>query len=171
MLRAGVFVDASNIYRKGIQVNFPAILEELNRRYEIVRANAYVTVNPESRESVEKFMLVLRSSGFKVIEKDWKTLPDGRVKANMDMEIAVDMLLQSRNMDVVVLMSGDGDFVRVVNAIQDTGRRVEVISWGYATSRDLVRAADSFTRLETLSNAFVSAKDGSIPPAPDDPDV
>jgi uncharacterized LabA/DUF88 family protein len=81
----------------------------------------------------------------------------------MDMELAVDMLTQARNLDVVVLASGDSDFVRLVRAVQNLGKRVEVIAFQDRIGFDLIKEADSFSALESLEDIFLSEPD---PPQP-----
>jgi uncharacterized LabA/DUF88 family protein len=82
----------------------------------------------------------------------------------MDMELAVDMLTQAHSLDVVVLASGDSDFVRLVRAVQNLGKRVEVIAFQDRIGFDLIKEADSFSALESLEEIFLSEPD---PPQPD----
>src|SRR5207237_3798205 len=84
----------------------------------------------------------------------------GRIKANLDIEMAVDIMLLSENLDVVVLVSGDGDFVRLVEAIQMKGVRCEVIGFGISTSNELIEIADQFTEIGSLTGIFRNAPSG-----------
>jgi hypothetical protein len=92
--------------------------------------------------------------------KDIHKYEGGRIKANLDIEIAVDIMLLSENLDVVVLVSGDGDFVRLVEAIQMKGVRCEVIGFGISTSNELIEAADHFTEIGSLPGIFRNAPSG-----------
>jgi hypothetical protein len=74
--------------------------------------------------------------------------------------MAVDIMLLSENLDVVVIVSGDGDFVRLIEAVQMKGVRCEVISFGISTSNELIEAADQFTEICTLSGIFRNAPSG-----------
>jgi uncharacterized LabA/DUF88 family protein len=163
-LKAGLYVDAANLYRKdGPSINYRVLKEYVSGGRELLRSNAYVTVDPDNPKPVKGFISALRDIGFKVIEKEWTRSSDGRVKANMDMELAVDMLTQAENLDVIVLASGDSDFVRLVRAVQNLGKRVEVIAFQDRIGFDLIKEADSFNALESLNEIFMSEPD---PPQP-----
>ncbi len=121
---------------------------------EPVRLNAYVTYDaeraeqdPSYRDAQNNFFSLLRDFGYKVIEKHvrWYTDESGNRfgKANADLDMAVDALLQSQNIESVLLATGDGDFVRVVQAMQNTGCRVEVVAFDNV-SGNLRREADIF---------------------------
>src|SRR5437867_423933 len=103
--------------------------------------------DPAYRGNATSFHVAMRNVGFKVIEKpvSWYVNEDGvRVsKANSDLDLAVDMLLQSAKLDRVVLVSGDGDFVQVVRALQNNGCRVELVAF-QSVSYDLRCEADLF---------------------------
>ncbi len=142
MLKTGVYVDAANINQNGGWGMRYDILKKVATRgtAHLLRANAYVVRdkdreknNSEWRTKVGRYFDKLRSFGFKLFEKVVATYTDedGNVsrKANADMEIAVDALLQVKNLDRIVLLSGDGDFVRLVQALQNMGCRVEVIAF------------------------------------------
>src|SRR5919199_3219308 len=141
-LRAGVYVDVENIARNGGRgMRFDALRDYACRDgADAIRLNAYLAFDEERaqrdfdyRNRATRYHFALRDVGFKVIEKpvQWYTNEDGlRVsKANSDLDLAVDMLLQSAKLDRVVLVSGDGDFVQVVRALQNRGCRVELIGF------------------------------------------
>ena len=141
-LRAGVYVDVENIARNGGRgMRFDTLREYAARDgADAIRLNAYLAFDeeraardPDYRAKATRYHFALRDTGFKVIEKavQWYTNEDGvRVsKANSDLDLAVDMLLQSAKLDRVVLVSGDGDFVQVVRALQNMGCRVELIGF------------------------------------------
>ncbi len=138
--RVGVYVDASNIYRNGGSRMRYDVLREFACRdgSELVRLNAYVSydterarLDPTYATGVSKFFAVIRDLGYKVIIKEVKWYQDESGdrygKANADLDLAVEMLLQSEKLDRIVLVSGDGDFARVVRAVQNRGCRVEVV--------------------------------------------
>lgn len=141
-IRAGVYVDVENIARNGGRgMRFDTLREYATRDgADAIRLNAYLAYDEdranrdlEYRSKATRYHFALRDTGFKVIEKavQWYTNEDGvRVsKANSDLDLAVDMLLQSAKLDRVVLVSGDGDFVQVVRALQNMGCRVELIGF------------------------------------------
>jgi uncharacterized LabA/DUF88 family protein len=154
--KVGVFVDNENIRRNG---GFGMRYENLRNfacrgDAEPIRLNAYVSFDKRRAErdgeyssNINKFFSSIRDNGFKVIEKEvkWYTNEDGTEfgKANADLDMAVDALLQSENLERVILATGDGDFVQVVRALQNKGCRVEVISFDNV-SQDLRRECDMF---------------------------
>jgi len=122
--------------------------------HEAMRLNVYVSFDAKRAETDEeyearqyRFHSALRDVGYKVIQKKikWYTDEAGArmAKANVDLDLAVDALLQSNSLDRVVLATGDGDFVQVVRALQNTGCRVEVVAFANV-SADLRREADLY---------------------------
>lgn len=155
-LRVGVYVDVANINRNGGYGMAYDVLRQFACRgwAEAIRLNAYVSYDAElaRRDSsyynrTNSFFAVLRDFGYKVIQKEvkWFTDEDGNqvAKANADLDLAVDALMQSDNLDRVVLVTGDGDFVQVVRALQNKGCRVEVVAFRNVSS-ELRREADLF---------------------------
>ena len=159
----GVFVDVSNLFYSaksaGVEVNYCRLLEHAVAGRDLIRASAYTGVDPENPNQ-RKFIDFLRANGYKVICKDIHQYEGGRIKANLDIEVAVDIMLLSENLDVVVLVSGDGDFVRLIEAVQMRGVRCEVIGFGISTSNELIDIADQFTEIGTLPGIFRNAPSG-----------
>lgn len=155
----GVFVDVSNLFYSaksaGVEVNYCRLLDAALAGRDLIRACAYTGVDPDNPNQ-RKFIDFLRANGYKVICKDIHKYEGGRIKANLDIEMAVDIMLLSENLDVVVLVSGDGDFVRLLEAVQLKGVRCEVISFGISTSNELIEAADQFTEITSLPGIFRS---------------
>ncbi|MCP4657884.1 MAG: NYN domain-containing protein [bacterium] len=154
--RVGVYGDVANMYRNGGQRMQYDVLREFACRgpSEPVRLNAYVTYDvdragrdPTYREGTEAFHSKLRDYGYKVIVKEvrWYRDDSGNRygKADADLDLAVDALLQSEKLDRVLIASGDGDFVNVVRALQNRGCRVEIVGLDN-TSSDLRQEADLF---------------------------
>ena len=152
----GVYVDAANIVMNGGYGMRYDVLREFSSRgnAEPARLNVYVTFDPERstndpsyRKGQFGFYSLLRDFGYKVIQKNvkWYTDENGIRfgKANADLDMGVDALLQSKNMDRVLLITGDGDFVRVIQALQNNGCRVEVMGFENV-STDLRHEADLF---------------------------
>jgi uncharacterized LabA/DUF88 family protein len=152
----GVYVDASNISRNGGQRMQYDILREFSCRdnAEAQRLNVYLAYdeeradsNPVYREKAHAYQSALREIGYKVIEKKVKWFIDENGnrygKANADLDMAVDVLLQSENLDRVLLVTGDGDFVQVVRALQNKGCRVETLAFDNV-SEELRRESDMF---------------------------
>src|SRR5512142_161995 len=154
--KVGVYVDVANIYNNGGQRMQYDVLRQFACRdgSEPIRLNAYVTYDSsradrdeDYRKGSANFHSALRDLGYKVIVKEirWYEDESGRVigKANADLDLAVDALLQSENLDRVLIASGDGDFVQVVRALQNRGCRVEIIGLENVSSR-LKQEADMF---------------------------
>ena len=154
--RVGVYIDVPNLTRNGGYGMRYEVLREFACRgnAEPVRLNAYVSLDADRaetdtpyREAQYGFYSLLRDFGYKVIQKNvkWYTDESGNRfgKANADLDLAVDALLQSESVDRVLLATGDGDFVQVVRALQNKGCRVEVVAFENV-SADLRREADLF---------------------------
>lgn len=120
----------------------------------LLRANSYlaedrerIKEDPDYRQKLYRYHDVIRQCGFKVIKKIVKHFVDDEgiltTKANADMDLAIDALLQARNLDRIILLTGDGDFIRLVLALQNMGCRVEVIGFNHV-SNELKETADSF---------------------------
>jgi uncharacterized LabA/DUF88 family protein len=159
----GVFVDVSNLFYSaksaGVEVNYCRLLDLSVAGRDLIRACAYTGVDPDNPNQ-RKFIDFLRANGYKVVCKDIHKYEGGRIKANLDIEMAVDIMLLSANLDVVVIVSGDGDFVRLVEAVQMKGVRCEVISFGISTSNELIESADQFTEITSLPGIFRNAPSG-----------
>lgn len=156
-MNVGVYVDNANLTKNGgVGMRYDVLRDFACRDgAEAVRLNTYVPFDEERAEQDAQYRhkswsyhAALRDFGFKVIQKPvrWFTDEDGNRfgKANADLDMAVDALLQSDKLDRVVLCTGDGDFVQVVKALQNKGCRVEVIAFNNV-SGELRREADEFT--------------------------
>ena len=155
-LRVGVYVDAENLSRNGGDRMQYRVLRNIACREggQAIRLNTYIAFDERRaldeqayRESMLEYYSAVRDAGFKIIEKKVQHFTDRsgleRSKANADLDMAVDCLLQSEHLDRVVLGTGDGDFVQVVRALQNRGCRVEIIAFDNV-SGNLRREADHF---------------------------
>lgn len=155
-LRVGVFVDAENVrYNGGYQMRYDVLRQFAAREGAILqRLNTYLAFDIErAREDQEyakksrAYQQMVRDFGWKITVKIVRRYVDenGNVttKANADLDMAVDAMLQANKLDQVLLVTGDGDFVQVVNALQNTGCRVELIGFKNV-SRQLQQQADTF---------------------------
>ena len=142
-----MFVDVANLYYaargQDVDVDYVALLKHATKGRDLIRAYAYSGLDPEN-ENQRKFLDFLNKNGYKVVHKDIRKFGDGRVKANLDIELVVDMLRLGDRMDIAVVVSGDGDFASAIRALQDRGVRCEVISFRPNTSSDLIAVADEF---------------------------
>ncbi len=156
MLKTGVYVDAENIKMSGgYGMRYDVLVDLANTgQSTMLRANCYLAedrertkADPDYRQKVYAYHNILRQCGFKIIKKYVRRYQDedGNVttKANADMDLAIDALLQARNLDRVILLTGDGDFIRLVTALQNKGCRVEVIGF-HNVSHELRETADAY---------------------------
>jgi len=157
--RVGVLVDIQNLYYSakvlyGKKVNFKKVLEEAVAGRKPIRAIAYGIKTLEGQE--EKFFDALDKQGFEVKTKDLQIFPGGQKKGDWDVGIAVDAIKMSKSLDAVVLISGDGDYIPVVEYIQNTtGCRVEGMAFLESTSNKLIEALDDFTNLSENKKKFL----------------
>lgn len=154
--RIGVFVDAANIElaldRLKHRVNWKKMLDFLSEGRQLVRAVAYSPVHDDPGVSIEtqRFAEPFLDQGYRVVTKPLRRFSDGTIKANVDIEIALDIMEMLDRLDVVVLVSGDGDFERLVEVVQSKGVRVEVVSVGSSTASNLRHAADRFVDIQAI---------------------
>jgi uncharacterized LabA/DUF88 family protein len=148
--RVAVFIDVQNMYHSAknlynANVNFAEILKEAVAGRQLIRAVAYVIRSKSSEE--ETFFEALSKQGFEVRMKDLQIFYGGMKKADWDVGIAIDMIKTSESVDVVVLVSGDGDYIPVVEYVQNHGRLVEVLAFKKTTSSKLIERANDFIDL------------------------
>lgn len=156
MLKTGIYVDAENVRLCGGYGMRYDILGELANagNSTLLRANSYLAEDRTRTKEDDEYRLklyryhdIVRQCGFKIIKKYVKHFVDDEgiltTKANADMDLAIDALLQARNLDRIILLTGDGDFIRLVLALQNMGCRVEVIGFNNV-SQELKEAADSY---------------------------
>ncbi len=149
-----VFVDVANVFyaakAAGVDIDYVTLLKSVTAGRDLVRAYAYTGLDPDN-ENQRNFHDFLRRSGYKVVSKDIRKYGDGKVKANLDIELVVDMMKTARNLDIAIVVSGDGDFAPAIRAVQEQGVRVEVLSFRGNTSSDLIDVADLFTDIAQIA--------------------
>lgn len=146
--RVGVFIDTQNLYHSAkhlykTRVNFAKVLEEAVGDRILVRAIAYV-ISTESGEE-GNFFEALTKIGIETKIKGLQIFSDGAKKADWDVGIAIDAVKLSPKLDTVIIASGDGDFVPLIEYLDMHGVQVEVISFGKSSSSKLKEAAHAFT--------------------------
>jgi uncharacterized LabA/DUF88 family protein len=168
--RIGVFVDVQNMYYSGrymynSKVNFKALLNEAVQGRTLIRAIAYVIRTEDVGR--EEFFKVLENMGYEIKAKDIQIFVDGSKKGDWDIGIAMDMIEMAPRLDTLVLISGDGDFIPLVEHLQRAmGCRVEVIAFGKSASGKLKEAANSFVDLDENPKKFLIAR-SARPRAPE----
>ncbi len=162
--RVGVFIDIQNLYHSakhlhGGRVNYKALLESVVGGRRLVRAIAYVvTSDPQTGE--DAFFEALENVGIELRSKDLQIFASGSKKADWDIGMAIDAVRIAPSLDVVVLLTGDGDFVSLVEYLQTgLGKIVEVAAFGPVTSGKLKEVADKFVDIEDMPKVvFKTAK-------------
>jgi len=157
--RIGVFVDVQNMYYSAknmynAKVNFKAVLQTAIAGRKIVRAIAYTIRADVGLE--KQFFTALEQIGFEVKSKDLQTFVGGAKKGDWDIGIAMDMIELAPKLDVLILVSGDGDFVDLLDHLRRAmGCKTEVMAFGKSSSSRLREAADSFTDLDKNKNRYL----------------
>ncbi len=150
--RVAVFIDTQNLYHSAknlyhSRVNFGNVLKDSVAGRRLVRARAY-SVTTESGEE-KAFFEALGKVGIEMITKDLQVFYGGAKKADWDVGLAVDAITAAPKVDTIVLVTGDGDFVPLVEYLQmHSGCQVEVVSFGRSTSSKLKEATDDFLDLD-----------------------
>ena len=157
--KTGLLVDGNNIFRSDFPIDYKALYEHVAREHDLLRATAYIVVDPDNPEKSRPFVHFLMSTGFKVVQRPLIRSPEGTVRASTSVSLAVDMLGYARNLDVIVLVSGDGNLVPAVEEVQRMGRRVEVIAFADRSSKDIQDATDSFFPLQMVENVQRDSRD------------
>jgi uncharacterized LabA/DUF88 family protein len=162
--RVAVFIDGNNLFHAArfhnLDLDYNKLLRVLLGDGRLLRAFFYTGVDVGA-ERQQGFLLWMRRNGFRVVQKELKTFFDGTRKANLDVEIAVDMLSLAEKYDAAVLVSGDEDFVYAINAVAYRGCRVEVAGFRSNTAPRLIDVADYFIDLGEIGELV--RKDSSQP--------
>ena len=157
--RIGVFVDVQNMYYSGKQhhsakVNFKELLKEAVKGRTLIRAFAYV-IKADMKDE-QNFRDALSNFGYEVKIKDLQVFFGGAKKGDWDIGIAMDMIELAPKLDTLVLVSGDGDFVPLVEYLKNThGCQVEVVSFGKSSSSKLIEIADDFLDLDENPKKYI----------------
>ncbi|MBI1341248.1 NYN domain-containing protein [bacterium] len=163
--KLALFIDGANLYAAGkaigVEIDYRKLLEEFRRRGRLQRAYYYTAlVENDDYSPIRPLVDWLQYNGFKVVTKAAREFTDAtgrrRVKGDMDVEITVDMMNLAPKLDHIVLFSGDGDLTRAVQAVQEIGPRVSVVSTIETSppmiADELRRAADTFIELADLAD-------------------
>lgn len=153
-----VLVDVQNMYYSAknlydTKVNFSKLLDSAVSNRELVRALAYVIKADTPDE--QNFFEALRKIGFEVRIKELKEFYGGQKKGDWDMGMAIDAIKMADKLDVVVLVTGDGDFESLVEHLKARGVRVEVMSFGKSTARELKESANNFLDMDKKKDKYL----------------
>ena len=145
--RVGVFIDVQNLYHSArniynARVNFDELLKDVLRERKLIRSFAYVVRTKTGEE--QPFFEALVKLGFETRIRDLQEFAGGQKKADWDVGIVIDAVRVAPSVDVVILISGDGDFIPLVEYLRNQGKRVEVMAFKQSASSKLIEAADKF---------------------------
>lgn len=149
--RVGVFVDVQNLYYSAkhlysSKVNFAKVLDKIVDQRNLIRAIAYVIATESMAE--KSFFEALEDIGFHVKAKDLQIFYGGHKKGDWDVGIAMDIIELAPKLDVIILVSGDGDFVPLMNHARSAGCYVEAVAFGKSASSKLKETVDNFIDLD-----------------------
>lgn len=150
--RVGVFIDTQNLYHSakhlfGKKVNFGALLDDAVAGRKLIRAIAYVITSDAGEEVA--FFDALAKRGIETKDKELQTFAGGAKKGDWDVGLAVDAITMAPKLDAVIIISGDGDFVPLVEYLQiHSGIQVEVVSFARSSSAKLIESANDFINIE-----------------------
>ncbi len=156
--RVGVFLDAQNLYHSAKnlhqgRVNFDNVLGDALAGRQLVRAIAYVITTETGEE--KGFFDALTKIGIETKTKDLQIFSSGSKKADWDVGLAIDAVKLASKLDVVVIASGDGDFIPLIEYLKMNGCQVEVISFGKSASGKLKEVADDFIDMDENAGRYV----------------
>ena len=148
--RVGVFIDVQNLYYSaknlhGAHVDFAKIVKEGLGDRQLIRAIAYG--GRTESEDEKPFLDALIKRGIETRERDLQIFYGGHKKADLDVGITIDFVRICDVLDVIILVSGDGDYIPLLEYLKQRGRQVEVMAFRRTTSSKLVEQADIFTDL------------------------
>lgn len=161
--RVGIFIDIQNLYHSAkylhqARVNYKELIKELIGARKLIRAIGYV-VKTETTLGEAAFFEALKKSGIETRMKDIQVFPGGIKKADWDVGIAVDAIRTAPALDVIILVTGDGDFVPLVDYLKlGLGKIVEVAAFGRSASSRLQESADVFINLDNKPKIILKIK-------------
>ena len=158
--RVEVLIDVQNLYHSAknlfsARVNFQKVMEKALDGRRLIRAFAYVVSTKTGEE--KPFFEALTGMGIETRVKELKEFYGGAKKADWDVGLAIDAIKLAGKLDVIILVSGDGDFLPLLSYLQNNkGCLVEVMSFGKTTSARLIEEADDFTDLAKNKNFLIN---------------
>lgn len=156
--RVAILIDTQNLYHSAknlykSKVNFGAVVKAALGGRKLIRALSYV-VNTESGEEAP-FFEALEKVGIEIKTKDLQIFYGGAKKADWDVGLAIDAIKLSHKVDAIIIASGDGDFVPLVEYIKSQGCQVEIVSFGRSSSQRLRESVDDFIDMDDNPKDFL----------------
>ncbi len=158
-----ILIDGASLFYGALQlqleIDYAKLLTYLKGDRQLLRAYFY-TGSDRTNERQQGFLLWMRRNGYRVVTKELITLPDGSRKANLDVEIAIDMMTLGSYCDTIVLLSSTGDLSYAVNALSYHGVKIEVVSLRANTHDQLINLADRFIDLADIQDLIRKTAEG-----------
>jgi uncharacterized LabA/DUF88 family protein len=158
--RVGLYIDAANLYHAShtakLHIDYLNMIEWFKKNCKLKKVNFYTAYDPEEPKQLE-FIHDLEKAGYHVVKKPLKVF-DTTKKGNMDIEIAVDALIDQNTYDVLILMSGDGDFGYLMQALDRLGKKTIVIGVGGFTSFELHNEVDNYYFFNRIREVWSNLK-------------
>ncbi len=159
MKKVAVFIDVQNIQqvfeKQGAEIRYDKLKEYLTRKYkevnaEVIKLTALIPIR-DMDENRLKLVDAISLSGYRVISKMAKDRPDGTIKANMDVEMALEIVSMADYVDELVIITGDSDFEPLIHFLSRKGKKILIIGPGRGpTAIEIIRAADEFENLDEI---------------------
>ena len=179
--RIALFIDGSNLYAAaralGFDIDYKRLLDLFSSKGRLIRAFYYTALMEDQEYSpIRPLVDWLDYNGYTMVTKPTKEFTDAtgrrKIKGNMDIELAIDVMEMAEHIDHIVLFSGDGDFRRLVDAVQRKGVRVTVVSTVRSqppmVADELRRQADTFVELQDIQKLIQRQSRRPEPGSPDD---
>ncbi len=164
MKKVAVFIDVQNIQqvfeKQGAEIRYDRLKEYLIKRYkkedgEIIKFSVFIPYR-QLDENRSKLIDAISLIGYRVLCKQAKDRPDGSIKANMDVEMSLEIVSISDYVDEIVIVTGDSDFEPLINYLSRRGKRILLIGPGRGpTAIEIIRASDEFENLDEIEDVVI----------------
>jgi uncharacterized LabA/DUF88 family protein len=158
--KVSIFIDAANLYHAAsvakLRIDFVQIAKWFKQKSNLVALNFYTAFDPEDDRQLD-FFKKLELAGYSIIKKPLKR-NDNLIKGNMDIELAVDAIMQAKDYEILILLSGDGDFFYLVDTLEGLGNKTVILGVGGFTSFELHKKADSYFFLNRIADVWRTPK-------------
>ena len=155
--RVAIFINGSDLFlatkRLHIKIDYTKLLHYLIKNRKLLRAYFYIAIDNTDKKQ-QGFLFWMCLHGYRVVTKELVQHPDGLQKANLEVEIAIDMLTLARYCNTFVLLTGEEELTYAINAVSYRGVRVEVVSLGLMNSNSLLDVADCYSNLEEIKQSI-----------------
>jgi len=158
--KVGILIDVQNIYHSAknlyqARVNFHELIKTITGRGQLIKVLAYV-IKSDPATGEEYFFEALRKSGIELRVKELQVYPDGTKKGDWDVGLAIDAIRLASSLDVLILVTGDGDFIPLVQYLKwGLGKDIKIVGFSHTTSAKLKEVADDFLEIESIPKVLL----------------